>query len=117
VTGSQTAALLDVFPLLRKLPDWAVSMRRYAKKLHEKESDLYVGHWLNVKKAIKNGTAKPCFCVDLVRAQDEQGFSDALAGYTSGSLLEAGSDTTAATLVGCKFRWSIAQMWSIANAA
>ncbi|OSS45047.1 hypothetical protein B5807_09229 [Epicoccum nigrum] len=100
VTGSQTAALLDVFPLLRKLPDWAVSMRRYAKKLHEKESDLYVGHWLNVKKAIKNGTAKPCFCVDLVRAQDEQGFSDALAGYTSGSLLEAGSDTTAATLVG-----------------
>ena len=77
-------------------------MRRYAKKLHEKESDLYVGHWLNVKKAIKNGTAKPC--VDLVRAQDEQGFSDALAGYTSGSLLEAGSDTTAATLVGCRFR-------------
>ncbi|KAF3003711.1 hypothetical protein E8E13_009112 [Curvularia kusanoi] len=100
VTGSQTAALLDVFPLLRKLPDWAVPLRRYAKKLHEKESDLYIGHWLNVKKAIKNGTAKPCFCVDLVRAQDEEGFSDALAGYTSGSLLEAGSDTTAATLVG-----------------
>ncbi|CAN9193775.1 unnamed protein product [Alternaria alternata] len=100
VTGSQTAALLDVFPLLRKLPDWAVPMRRYAKKLHEKESELYIGHWMNVKKSIKNGTAKPCFCVDLVRAQDEEGFSDALAGYTSGSLLEAGSDTTAATLVG-----------------
>jgi hypothetical protein len=55
-----------------------------------------------VKKAIKNGTAKPCFCVDLVRAQDEENFSDALAGYVSGSLLEAGSDTTAATLIGCK---------------
>jgi hypothetical protein len=55
-----------------------------------------------MNKAIKNGTAKPCFCVDLVRAQDELGFSDALAGYVSGSLLEAGSDTTAATLVGCK---------------
>jgi len=36
--------------------------------------------------------------VDLVKAQDVEGFSDALAGYTSGSLLEAGSDTTAATL-------------------
>ncbi len=91
-----------MFPLLRKLPDWAVPLRKYAKQLHEKESELYVGHWMNVKKAIKDGTAKPCFCVDLVRAQDEEGFSDALAGYTSGSLLEAGSDTTAATLVGCK---------------
>lgn len=100
VLGSQTAALFDVFPLIRKLPDWAVPMRRYAKELHKKEKELYLGHWMNVKKAIKNGTAKPCFCVDLVRAQDEIGFSDELACYTSGSLLEAGSDTTASTLIG-----------------
>ena len=35
-----------------------------------------------------------------MRAQQIEGFSDDLAGYISGSLLEAGSDTTAATLVG-----------------
>jgi cytochrome P450 len=64
---------------------------------------LYIGHWLNVKKAIKEKTARPCFCLDLVRAQDSKGFSDGLAGYVSGSLLEAGSDTTAATLVGCTY--------------
>jgi cytochrome P450 len=104
VTGTQTAALLDLFPVLRALPDFALPLRRYAKKLHEKESELYVGHWLNVKKAIKNGTARPCFCLDLARAQDEEKFSDPLAGYVSGSLLEAGSDTTAATLVGCTYR-------------
>ena len=95
------AALLDLFPMLRALPDFALPLRRYAKQLHEKERELYVGHWLNVKNTIKNGTAKPCFCLDLVRAQDEENFSDALASYVSGSLLEAGSDTTAATLVGC----------------
>jgi cytochrome P450 len=61
-----------------------------------------VGRYILTSQAIKNGTAKPCFSVDLVWAQDELGFSDALAGYISGSLLEAGSDTTAATLVGCK---------------
>jgi hypothetical protein len=33
-------------------------LRAYAKELHEHERELYVGHWLNVKKAIKNGTAK-----------------------------------------------------------
>jgi cytochrome P450 len=105
VTGKATAALLDLFPMLRALPDFALPLRRYAKQLHVKESELYVGHWLNVKKAIKNGTATPCFCLDLVHAQDEVNFSDALAGYVSGSLLEAGSDTTAATLIGCKHRW------------
>ncbi|KAI4676517.1 uncharacterized protein J4E88_007435 [Alternaria novae-zelandiae] len=99
--GETTAKLVDLFPILRSLPDFALPLRKYAKELHEKESELYVGHWLNVKKAIKNGTAKPCFCVDLVRAQDEENFSDELAGYVSGSLLEAGSDTTSATLIGC----------------
>ncbi|KAF1914656.1 cytochrome P450 [Ampelomyces quisqualis] len=100
VVGTQTAALLDLFPILRRLPDMVLPLRRYAKELHKKELELYVGHWLDVKKAIKEKTARPSFCIDLVRAQDAEGFSDLLAGYVSGSLLEAGSDTTAATLVG-----------------
>lgn len=44
-------------------------------------------------------SSQPCFCVGLVEGQKTYGFSDDLAGYISGSLLEAGSDTTAATLV------------------
>lgn len=35
-----------------------------------------------------------------MRAQEKLGFSDGIAGYSSGSLLEAGSDTTASTLIG-----------------
>ncbi|KAH9862697.1 hypothetical protein J1614_010790 [Plenodomus biglobosus] len=102
-TGTEMAAVLDLFPILRSLPDALLPLRRYAKKLHEKESELYIGHWLRVKQAIKNGKAQPCFCVDLLRAQDEHGFSDPLAAYVSGSMLEAGSDTTSATLIGCTF--------------
>ncbi|KAK9421440.1 putative Cytochrome P450 [Seiridium unicorne] len=100
VISDDSAALLDIFPVLRHLPDALLPMRRYAKELHKKEYSLYVGHYLDTKKRLKEGKAKPCFCVDLVKAQDKQGFSDGLAGYISGSLLEAGSDTTAATLVG-----------------
>lgn len=103
IIGTQTAALLDLFPILRSLPDLVLPLRRYAKELHKKESELYVGHWLDVKKAIKEKTARPSFCVDLVRAQDAEGFSDPLAAYVSGSLLEAGSDTTSATLIGCMY--------------
>jgi len=36
----------------------------------------------------------------LLRAQEKENFSDAAASYISGSLLEAGSDTTAAILYG-----------------
>ncbi|KAI6090002.1 cytochrome P450 [Hypoxylon rubiginosum] len=100
VTGSASAALLDVFPILRYLPDVLLPMRRYSKELHRKEYDLYVGHYLETKRKLREGKAKPCFCVDLVRAQEELGFSDGIAAYVSGSLLEAGSDTTSATLVG-----------------
>ncbi|KAH8600034.1 cytochrome P450 [Bisporella sp. PMI_857] len=100
VTATTTAALLDVFPVLKVLPDFMIPLRAYSKELHKKEKELYVGHWMNVKKAIKAGNAKPCFSVDLVKAQDVEDFSDDLAGYISGSLLEAGSDTTAATLIG-----------------
>lgn len=101
--GEFTAALLDSYPIFRVLPDFMLPLRQYAKQVHADIFDLYVGHWLTAKKAIKNGTAKPCFCVDLVRAQDEERFSDGIAGYVSGSLLEAGSDTTASTLVGCAY--------------
>ncbi|KAI0465656.1 cytochrome P450 [Xylaria cf. heliscus] len=100
LAGSQTAALLDVFPIFRYLPDVFLSAKRYAKKLHEKELDLYVGHYLTAKRQLKEGKAKPCACSDIVRAQDELKFSDGIAAYLSGTLLEAGSDTSASTLIG-----------------
>ncbi|KAI0594640.1 cytochrome P450 [Biscogniauxia sp. FL1348] len=100
VAGSTTAGLVDFFPILRHLPDALLPLRRYVKELHQKESKLYVGHYLDTKKKLHEGTAKPCFCVDIVRAQEKYGLSDLLCGYTSGSMLEAGSDTTAATLEG-----------------
>jgi cytochrome P450 len=40
------------------------------------------------------------FCNDLLRAQKAEGFNEDQAAYISGSLLEAGSDTTASTLYG-----------------
>ncbi len=55
-TGS--AAALDLYPILNYLPDFCVPLRAYARDLHKKERELYIGHWMNVKTAIKAGTAK-----------------------------------------------------------
>jgi hypothetical protein len=56
------AALLDAFPLLRKLPDALLPVQKKARQLHKVERELYLRHWLRAKKEIKEGTIKHCFC-------------------------------------------------------
>lgn len=92
------AALLDAFPLLRNIPESLNPTHRLAKKLHAKEKNLYLSHWLKAKDEINKGTISPCFCVGLAEAQKKEGFSDDQACYISGTLLEAGSDTTFNTI-------------------
>ncbi|ORY15451.1 putative cytochrome P450 oxidoreductase [Clohesyomyces aquaticus] len=84
------ANVVDAFPFLKPLPEALLPIKKRAREFHEKESELYLGHWLGVKKAAKNGTANPCICVELIKSQETEG----------GSLLEAGSDTTYNTLNG-----------------
>ncbi|EEA28673.1 hypothetical protein EYB25_000407 [Talaromyces marneffei] len=98
INQTGTAALIDFFPLLRRLPDFMLPTQKKAKELHKREKALYLGHYLRAKKDIRDGKIKPCFCVGLAEAQKSDGFSDDQAGYISGTLLEAGSDTTSSTL-------------------
>ena len=93
-----TAAFIDFFPILRYLPEFMLPVQAKARELHRKEKELYIGHWMQAKKSIKDGTAKPCFSIDLARSQASEGFDDEQAGYISGTVLEAGSDTTSSTL-------------------
>ncbi|KAI0152833.1 cytochrome P450 [Xylariaceae sp. FL1272] len=98
--GTGVAVFLDFFPWLRVLPDSITKSRGVAKGLHEIELKYHKGNWMDVKRKLKAGTAKPSLCVDLIKAQDAEGFSDEQAGYIAGNLLEAGADTTAAQLTG-----------------
>lgn len=111
---------MDFFPFLRKVPDFLLPVKREAKKLHQREISLFRNHYFEARRKLQNGTAKvctptyapfpsnthaikqpqPCVCVDLVKLQKEESFSDDLAAYIGGSLLQAGSETTAGVLVG-----------------
>ncbi|KAL8764749.1 MAG: hypothetical protein Q9194_006865 [Teloschistes cf. exilis] len=99
---NQTSVLqmTDFFPILRHMPTWLNSTKSQAKTSHVSEKRLYRDAWLEAKDGVENKTTKPCFCVDMARQQEELGFSDDRAAYISGSLLEAGSDTTSNTLYG-----------------
>lgn len=102
---------------------WLQRRQVEAASHHVYEKALYKSHWLNAKRAVTAGTAKPCvrkldslqpqrkkktltcetssqFCVDMARRQLTEGFSDDLAAYIAGTLFEAGSDTTGSTLYG-----------------
>ena len=95
-----TAHIVDGFPILKYLPSSVLRIKNQAKKSHKAEKRLYLGTWLDAKISIEEGTARPCFCVQMAKQQRELGLSDEQAGYLSGSLLEAGSDTTSSTLYG-----------------
>jgi hypothetical protein len=53
-----SSQLLDLYPILQKLPPFLRPNYNYARELHRKEMGLYLGHWMNTKEALHDGTAK-----------------------------------------------------------
>jgi len=49
---------LDLVPVLRKLPEFILPIKKEAREIHERELKLFRGHYLNAKKGFKEGTAK-----------------------------------------------------------
>src|ERR1700754_5135428 len=94
INQTGTAALIDFYPILRKLPDFLLPAQKKAKVLHKHEKELYLKHWLKAKDEIEKGKIQPCFCEGMAKTQKNEGFDDDQAAYISGTLLEAGSDTT-----------------------
>lgn len=76
INQTGTAALIDFYPILRKLPDFILPTQKKAKELHRVEKNLFRTHWLNAKKAIQTGEIRRCFCVGMAEAQEKEGFSD-----------------------------------------
>jgi cytochrome P450 len=69
--------------------------KKRGKELHKEEIALYKDYMLKVKQRIDKGILTGCFCEDMFKKQEKDGFTDDWASYVSGTLLEAGSDTTA----------------------
>ncbi|EXJ79919.1 hypothetical protein A1O3_08204 [Capronia epimyces CBS 606.96] len=97
---SSTAALMDVYPVLRRLPAWMTPITKDASEHQKRTAAFYVSLWLETKAKLAQGTAKPCFCVDLLLAQKQEGFTDQFGAYLAGAALEAGTDTTGGELCG-----------------
>ncbi|KAI1503389.1 cytochrome P450 [Biscogniauxia marginata] len=100
LAASRTAALLDSFPILRRLPDAILSVKRQSRKLYKKEHDMWLRLVSEAQARLTTEKAVPCFCADLARLQKETGASDDVAADFGGNLFQANSETTASILVG-----------------
>lgn len=52
------AGLVDIYPILRRLPDRLLPSRKKFQELHKVEKNLYMKHWITSKNQIRKGTAK-----------------------------------------------------------
>jgi cytochrome P450 len=95
VASQISASMLDYYPLLRWVPDFINPSKRKGKELHKAELALYKSYMLRVKDRMAKGIKSKNFCEDMFKQQEKIGFTDDWASYVSGTLLEAGSDTTA----------------------
>lgn len=97
---TSTAALADAFPILRRLPMALVPTIKGAASWHKEETKFYMELWNGTKERVAKGKANPCFAVDLLKSQKQEGFTDKFGAYLAGAILEAGTDTTSNTLYG-----------------
>ncbi|KAI1817110.1 cytochrome P450 [Poronia punctata] len=97
---SSAATLLDMYPLLRLLPDPLLPAKKLARGYHQAERENFMQLYQDLKKKTREDTAPPCFCREMVRVQEEEGLSDVEAAYTCGSLLQGGLGSTVETLTG-----------------
>ncbi|KAF9048046.1 cytochrome P450 [Hymenopellis radicata] len=112
IVGQPGNYLADAFPIFRKLPDILAPWRVAARKMHEWEMELWGGLLKDIQSDIDAGEAAPCFVGDYLKDRAEHGHAaapgcgitedgwlkDTLLAYTAGTVLEAGSDTTASTM-------------------
>lgn len=73
--------------------------KSFGKKCHDHDAPIYVGLWEGLKREVREGVAKACFCKDFLESEPEKlGFENEHAAYQCGGLVEAGSETTSAAL-------------------
>ncbi|KPI42002.1 O-methylsterigmatocystin oxido [Cyphellophora attinorum] len=90
---------VDIFPWLKRLPNVVSSWRKWAYSIRTEQRALYFSLMQQSKRQMQKDDAKECFLARLIKDQEKSGLSDEHIAYLGGTLMEAGSDTTASTLL------------------
>lgn len=92
---------VDIFPFLKRLPDFISPWRRWALQIRKEQRQLYLELLQDVKDRRARGVRRNCFMDQLLdeSLREKYELDDEHIAYIGGVLMEGGSDTTASTLL------------------
>lgn len=92
---------VDVFPVLKYIPTFLAKWKQRAAAVRKGQQDLYVGLLRKNQARMAKGTFVNCFMDRLLskEGQEKHQMDDEHLAYVGGVMMEAGSDTTSATLL------------------
>ncbi|GAB1216248.1 hypothetical protein ATERTT37_005457 [Aspergillus terreus] len=92
---------VDIFPFLKRLPDFMSPWRRWARQIRAEQRQLYFELLQEVKSQRARGIYRNCFMSQLLdeKFAEKYELDEEHIAYIGGVLMEGGSDTTASTLL------------------
>ncbi|KAM0344912.1 hypothetical protein ACHAPU_007045 [Fusarium lateritium] len=90
---------VDAFPFLRAVPEFLAPWKTRAKAVREEQKGLYLRLVKETRDRLKRGKGRDCFLNAMLQEQEKNDMDDEHIAYLAGNLMEAGSDTTASTLL------------------
>ena len=100
-TSRPGAFIVDEVPPLALLPEWLQPGRREAKEAAKAVLDIKMGLWRRLEKQLEAGRAPACYGREILEGKESwyaQGLTDEDLAWVAGGLVEAGFETSAATL-------------------
>ncbi|MCJ1453909.1 hypothetical protein MMC28_004258 [Mycoblastus sanguinarius] len=100
-TSRPGAFIVDEIPPLARLPKWLQPGNKDAKEAAKKVLDIKMGLWRRLEKQVASGKAPHSFAREIFKSKESwyaQGLTEEHLAWVSSGLVEAGFDTTAATL-------------------
>ncbi|KAH7050031.1 putative O-methylsterigmatocystin oxidoreductase [Macrophomina phaseolina] len=96
------AFLPDLIPPLAKLPIWMQWWRKPALAMQRRQTAIWTKYWNSLLKQIEEKKAPECFVKHLIETDyQKQDIGELQAAWVAGSMIEAGSETTSATVNTC----------------
>lgn len=93
--------IVDEFPPLQRLPEWLQPGRKEAEACAKEVLEIKMNLWRSLEKQYEAGAAPTCYGREILANKQswyDQGLTDEDLAWVAGGLVEAGFETSAATL-------------------
>ncbi|KAK3337598.1 cytochrome P450 [Cercophora scortea] len=90
---------VDAFPFLKLVPEVLAPWKTWAKAVRRDQKALYLRLVKETRERLARGKSTDCYLHLMLQDQEKNEMDDEHIAYLAGNLMEAGSDTTASTLL------------------